>query len=254
MRQRWSETIKGALRPWLYRTFARGKPVFECPICSYRGPFKDKRLSRSPAVVRADAKCLGCGAVERHRLQWLVIEEVLPGWNPGQKSVLHMAPEFCLQPLLRELFGTYHTADLFRKDVDFQENIEKMSFPDSSYDCVFVSRILVDIDHLEPAVSELRRILKPGGRAFIAEAYTRKQTVEFSPRCGERAREMGLDALDLYARHFARVDQYLSSRYDPKYQVFDRVRVNGQVKDDYPEGVCAPGIGCMEVVAVGHVS
>ena len=250
MRQRWSETIKGHLRPLLYRAFFRGKPVFECPICGYRGPFKDKRVSRTPDVVRADAKCVQCGAVERHRIQYLVFGEVLPSWGAAQKKILHLAPEFCLRPQLSRLFGTYHTADLFRTDVDFKEDIQRMSFPDGSYDCVVVSRIFPDIPHLEPAIRELRRILKPGGLAFVAEDYVGEKTEEFSPKRGERARALGLDALGLYARYFARVDRFLSNRYDTKYQLFDCMRVNGQVMDDYPEVVRAKGVGCMELVAV----
>jgi SAM-dependent methyltransferase len=252
MRQRWSETIKGWVRPLWYKTFYPGQPAYECPICGYRGPFKDKRVSRTPDVVREAAKCVRCGAVERHRIQYLVINEVLPAWGAARKKVLHLAPEFCLQPRLRELFGTYHTADLFREDVDFKEDIQRMSFADGSYDCVFVSRVLTDIGDLEAAIRELRRILSPGGLAFIAEAYVCEKSNEFSPKRGERAREIGLDALDLYARHFVRVDHYLSNRYDPKYQLFDRMRVNGQVMDEFPEAVRAKGVGGIEVVAVGH--
>lgn len=253
MRQRWTEAVKGLVLPFLFKTFHQGKRAFECPICGYHGPFKDKRISRTPDVVRADAKCVKCGGVERHRLQRLVIDEVLPAWGAAQKKLLHIAPEFCLQPRLTSLFNVYHTADLFRSDVDFKEDIEKMSFADGTYDCVYVSRVLVDIPHYEPAVREVRRILKPGGLAILSEAYLHEKTVEFAQRRGNRAREMGLDALDYYGRHFASVERFLSNRYDPKYQLLDRIRTDGQPSDDFPQAVCARGEGCMELVAVCRV-
>lgn len=253
MRQRWTESLKGVVLPPLFKTFRGRKPAYECPICGYVGPFKNKRLSRAPDVVREHAKCVGCGAVERHRLQYLVFQEILPPWGAAQKSLLHIAPEFCLQPQLSKMFAVYHTADLFRADVDFREDIQQMSFPDASYDALCVSRVLVDIPHLEPAIREIRRVLKPGGLALLAEDYPREKTVEYHGKRGDRSREIGLDALDLYGRHFSRVEPFLSSRYDPKYQLFDRMCVDGRREDGFPELVRAPGIGCMELVAVCRV-
>ena len=58
MRQRWSETLKGWTLPWLFRTFRPGKTSYECPVCGYHGPFKDKRLTRRPDLRQAEASSL----------------------------------------------------------------------------------------------------------------------------------------------------------------------------------------------------
>lgn len=254
MRQRWTEKVKGLVRPWLFKTFNRSLPFYECPVCKYHGPFKDRRTSRRPGEVREAAKCVRCGAAERHRVQWLVIDEKLTGWATPQKSMLHIAPEYCLQPKLQSLFGTYHTSDLFRKDCDFQEDIQKMSFKDASYDCVFVSRVLTNVpDHLA-AIREVRRVLKPGGIAIFSEAYIHDKTIP--TREGNRRREMGLDLLDELGRHFSRVEQVLSNRYDPKHQLMNRVRVNGVVdvlSAKIPDKLRVPDVGFMELVAVCYV-
>jgi SAM-dependent methyltransferase len=248
-----TERLKHAIRPTWYRVVFPRKEHFECPICGYRGPFKDKRISRTPDVVRADSKCLNCDAAERHRMMHLVIGDVLENWDAGRKSLLHIAPEKCLRKRLSSLFGTYHTADLFQPGVDFKEDIQAMSFPDASYDCVLVSRVLTIPPDVNASVRELRRILKPGGIAIIAEIYSHEKTIEFGEMRGSRSRQVGVDMLDLYAEHFRCVEPILSSRYDAKYQLANKILKDGRPADDYPEMVRLPGVGFLELVAVCRV-
>src|SRR4051794_5214712 len=44
--------------------------TFDCPICLYRGGFLSEE---APTGKRHHARCPSCGALERHRLQWLVV-------------------------------------------------------------------------------------------------------------------------------------------------------------------------------------
>lgn len=253
MRHRLTEKLKQWLRPLPFRLLHLSSPSFECPICGYRGPFKDKRITKSPDVVRSSSKCVSCGSTERHRMQYLVIEEFFANWNAKEKSCLHIAPEFCLQPRLKSLFGTYHTADLFRKDVDFNEDIQWMSFADGSYDCVFVSRVLTIPPDLEACIREMRRVLKPGGIAVVAETYTHDQSGEYGEMREGRSRKIGLDLLNLCEKHFSRVDRLLSTRYDEKYQLLNRMKLDGKPTDDYPQALRVPGVGFMDLVALCHV-
>lgn len=167
-------------------------------------------------------------------------------------KALHLAPEDCLRPVLAQHFGTYHTADLFKTDVDFKEDIQKLSFANASYDAVVISRVLTIPPDLEACVREIRRVLKPGGIAIIAEIYTHDQTREFGKMINARSREMGLDSLKLYERHFARVERFYSDRYEPRYQLHNLMRLEGQPKDAYPEGVRIPQQGFKDLVAVCH--
>ena len=253
MRKRWTEQIKGVVRPLLYQLFSSGKDSYSCPLCGYQGPFKDKRISRDPDLVRLDSKCLGCGSAERHRIQHLVLSEVLKDWNPGEKSMLHIAPEFCLQPLLKQQFGTYHTADLFAPNVDFKEDIQKMSFADATYDCVMVSRVLTIPPDLNASISEVRRILKPGGIGIIAETYTHDKNLEYREMRNGRSRQIGLDTLDLLRLQFSQVEHFDSFRYDRKFQLINRMSLKGQPKDDYPDVIRVKGQGFMDLVAVCRV-
>lgn len=253
MRHRLTEQLKHWLRPIVFRQLHRSAPSFECPICEYRGPFKKKRERRDPRIVRVHSKCVSCGASERHRMQFLLIKELLANWNVEQKRVLHIAPEFCLRPLLESHFGTYHTSDLFRNDVDFQEDIQRMSFPDGSYDCVVVSRVLAMPEDLDACIREVRRILKPGGVALLCEAYTRERTTLIEQRKTEAFREMGIDAIDLYRQYFDVVEPWTSDRYHAKHQLFNLMSRDGEVIDAYPEAVRVPGMGYQELVAICRV-
>ena len=249
----WSETAKHALRPTLYKTFYRSKESFECPICKYQGPFKDRVIRKNPRLVRKHAKCVGCGAFERQRMLSLVIDDALANWAKSPKRLLHIAPERCLAPQLTKYFETYHTSDLFESDVDFNEDIQKMSFDTGSYDCVIISRVLTIPPDLESSVREARRILREGGMAIIAETYTLEKTNEYGEMKNGRSRVLGVDVLDLYGKHFSRVERITADRYPSTFQLRNVMMLNGKIDDNYPAEVRVPGVGFNDLVAVCHV-
>ncbi|APZ90578.1 methyltransferase domain-containing protein [Fuerstiella marisgermanici] len=242
--------IKNVLRPAIHRMVKIGKPHFDCSICGYHGPFKDKRITRTPNLVRVDSKCLGCGAAERHRMLKLVIEELFGEGQADGKAVLHMAPEACMQPLISSKFATYHTADLFMEGVDFHEDVQDMSLASGSYDCVVISRVLTIPPDLNASIRELRRILKPDGIAIIAEIHSHQETVEFGEMRKHRSRQVGIDILNRYAEHFSRVERYDAARYGSRFQLVNRMKLDGITKDDYPVEVREQGQGFRELVAV----
>ena len=184
----------------------------------------------------------------------LVIERLLKGDSAAEKSVLHVAPEPFLQARLREAFNVYHSMDLYRTDVDFQEDIQCLGFDDASYDMVVLSRVLISPKDLTASVRECRRVLKPGGVFVVAEYYPRETTVEYPEIRGDRFRELGVDAIDLFREHFDEVDLYNSDRYPAEYQLYNRTFRDGVLVDDYPDLVRAPEKGLKDVVAVCRVA
>jgi len=88
------------------------KEKFECPVCGYSGPFMDLTPSTG---FRKHAKCPSCSALERHRLQLLVVNDVLSDINTANLKMLHFAPEPFFRTYFSKRFGQYECADLSMK-------------------------------------------------------------------------------------------------------------------------------------------
>jgi len=69
---------------------------------------------------------------------------------------------------LKQLPGSsYVTTDLVQSGVDIKMDITDIQFNDGTFDCVICSHILEHIPDEVQAISELHRILAPGGFALI---------------------------------------------------------------------------------------
>jgi excinuclease UvrABC ATPase subunit len=73
----------------LFKVLHSHDEQFECPICSYSGPFA---TVDSFAGSRKHAACPQCRGLERHRLQHLVLTKALHCMS-GEAKMLHVAPE-----------------------------------------------------------------------------------------------------------------------------------------------------------------
>jgi SAM-dependent methyltransferase len=193
---------------------------FVCPACGYEGPF----LHVHPDTgTRLHAQCPGCGAMERHRLQRLVLDRLVAGGVLAGKRMLHVAPEPFLRAWFRARVGAYETADLAQRGVDHRVDLTALPFADASYDLVYASHVLEHIRDDEAALREIRRILRPGGLAVLPVPIVAPATVEYpapSPFETFHVRAPGADYFDRYRRHFARVDVHGSGDFDPRHQLF----------------------------------
>jgi SAM-dependent methyltransferase len=196
------------------------KERFECPVCEYEGPFIDLH----PATgLRKHAKCPYCGAFERHRLQFLVIKNVLRGMKVSEMKMLHFAPERCFRRFFRNQFGTYETADLNMTDVDFNVDIRDLPFGDASYDFVLASIVLDYVPDDSKAIREIRRILTPNGIAVLPVSVVCQKTVEYSeanPYESHHVRASGMDYFERFEKYFSKVEKISSDSLPKKYQLF----------------------------------
>jgi len=203
---------------FLFRNINKEK--FECPVCGYRGPFED---FKPPTGHRKHAKCPKCKALERHRIQYLVINNILNSLNPSALKMLHFAPEPFFREFFSERFGQYETADLNMVGVDHKVDLQELPFEDQSYDFVFASHVLEHIENDEKAISEIRRILKPNGLAILPIPLVCEKTIEYSepnPHETHHVRAPGFDYFDRYDRYFSKVDKIRSDSLPTKYQLF----------------------------------
>ena len=191
-----------------------------CPICRYEGPFANVY----PATgVRKDAVCPKCSSYERHRLQRLVFDHLTEENNWSKKSMLHVAPETFFRSYFSLMFGHYLTTDLEEEDVDIQADLLELPFDDASFDVVYASHVLEHIEDDLKAISEIRRVLKPGGVAILPVPVVAEVTLEYpepNPNEAGHVRAPGLDYFERYERFFSRVDLHTSDDYPSRYQVY----------------------------------
>jgi SAM-dependent methyltransferase len=136
---------------------------------------------------------------------------------------LHFAPESGVAEILRPASGTYETADLMAPKVDYHVDVTDLPFAAASYDLVFASHVLEHVkdDHL--ALSEISRILAPGGLAILPVPVVQATTREYNaPNPSEfyHVRAPGIDYYERYRRFFSRVEILSSNNLPVEIQPF----------------------------------
>jgi SAM-dependent methyltransferase len=171
------EPVKGPIRrvrDWVAALPYRGTGRW-CPVC--RSSARAFREFGSPP--RRDAMCPHCGALERHRLAWLFVEQRTALFDPRTKTMLHVAPELCFQRRLgRRLGRGYLTADLSNPRAAVRMDITDIQYPDASFDVILCSHVLEHVTDDRRAMRELHRVLKPGGWAVLLVPITAETTFE----------------------------------------------------------------------------
>lgn len=173
-------------RPLLIRfsyAFNKISPVLmkgnnvECPICekNFRSFLPYGTVKRRDNVL-----CPGCLSLERHRLLWLFLKEKT-NFFTERHELLHIAPEQCFYKRFREMPNIRHiTADLESPLADVKMDIHRMPFENESFDVVLCNHVLEHVDDDALAMSEIYRVLKPGGWAVMQVPLddTREETYE----------------------------------------------------------------------------
>lgn len=214
--------VQNKVRPpaALFRLLHQGDEQFVCPICDYEGPFAG---FKNFGGQRKHAICPRCGSYERHRLQYLVLRDVVGLLDGKNIRMLHFAPEDSFRQIFSKHIKGYETADLFMAGVDHKVDIRALPFPDGSYDMVLASHVLEHIREDVTAISEIRRILRPGGIAVLPVPIVTEKSIEYpepNPFESFHMRAPGPDYYDKYREYFSRVDLYGSDSFPPQYQVY----------------------------------
>jgi SAM-dependent methyltransferase len=167
---------------------ARGNAV-ECPCCG--GRWKAMEAHRA----RANARCPGCGSLERHRTMWLFLHRETTILS-SRISLLHIAPEPVFAALFRDKPNIeYLSGDLESPYAMKEMDVTALPCPDSSFDAVICNHVLEHVPDDTKALGEIYRVLKPAGSAYMQHPidYSLEKTYEdpavTSP--DDRLREFG---------------------------------------------------------------
>ncbi len=144
---------------------------------------------------RANALAPGSLSLERHRLIWLYLKNETDFFT-APKKMLHIAPEQCFLGRFKKLKNLeYTTADLISPLADVKADVCDLPFEDNTFDVVFCNHVLEHVTDDSKAMSELYRVLKPGGLGIfqipqeIERAVTYEDATITSPE--ERSKHFG---------------------------------------------------------------
>lgn len=125
---------------------------------------------------REDDRCPVCHACDRTRMMKLFLETSTDlGTRPMR--ILHVAPDFGLYLWLkRQPQIDYVCSDIDAKryrhiDGLLTADLTKLPFDSDSFDILICSHVLEHIPDDAAAFSEIRRVLKPGGKAMLLTPY-----------------------------------------------------------------------------------
>lgn len=164
---------------------------------------------------RENALAPGTLSLERHRLLWLYLKNETDFFTTSKK-VLHIAPEQCFLKIFKKQDNLdYITADLYSPIADVKADICDLPFEENAFDVVFCNHVLEHIEDDKKAMSELYRVLKPGGLGIfqIPQDLNLESTYEDFTITSKEARK----------KHFGQYDHVRV--YGKDY--FDRLRAVG---------------------------
>lgn len=186
-----------------------------CPIC--RSPIR----AFADFNGRPSARCPVCDSLERHRHLWLYLKhrtELLR----APASLLHVAPD----PSIDARLAGVRTLRYISGDIDGRRGTRRLDLtdldlPDAGLDAVIAYHVLEHIGDDARALSEIRRVLRPGGFALLQVPIQPGPTVE-DPAVtdpAERLRRFGQhDHVRIYGEDFP--DRLARAGLDGKLETF----------------------------------
>jgi len=162
------------LRGFIYAKIYSGKERY-CPICNT----SFRKFEKFGVVPRQDARCVRCGALERHRLVWLYFKKMTDLFDGRPKKMLHVAPEKAFTNRLKKMLGEgYLTSDLFDPHAMVKMDITYIEYPDQYFDVIYCSHVLEHVQDDKKAMREFYRTLKSSGWAILIVPITTSVTFE----------------------------------------------------------------------------
>mgnify|MGYP001606108300 CR=1 FL=1 len=119
-------------------------------------------------------------SLERHRLLWLYLKEETDFFEAPLR-VLHFAPEQAFYKRFRKQANLeYVTTDLNSPLADVKADICNLPFEDNQFDVILCNHVLEHIPEDRRALSELYRVMKPGGWGIfqVPQDLARETTFE----------------------------------------------------------------------------
>lgn len=155
---------------------------YHCPYCGYSSKNLGKFGSKTPVIFEKQivgagfrrSRCYNCGSSDRERLVYAFLEEEINFFHVNENAkVLHISPEPHLSKYIRSKKTLeYVGGDLFTEGYSYPEFVQNMDItqiahPNNYFDLIVCNHVLEHIPNDSQAISELYRVLIPGGLAIL---------------------------------------------------------------------------------------
>ena len=151
----------------------------ECPVCERSF---SKFLSYGSDIAHRDGVlCPFDLTLERHRLMWLYLKDHSNFFTAENLKVLHIAPEQCFHKRFKKQENIdYLTGDLLSPIADMHFDLHDIPLEDNRFDVVFCNHVMEHVEDAHQCMSELYRVMKPGGWAImqVPQDFSREVTYE----------------------------------------------------------------------------
>lgn len=150
---------------YVFKFFApilfKGSSV-KCNVC--KKSFRKFLSYGSKVAHRENVLCPYDLTLERHRLMWYYLENNSTFFIQKKLKLLHIAPEQCFHKKFKTQKNlSYLTGDLESPIADLHFDLHEIPLEENSFDVIFCNHVLEHVKDDNKCMSELFRIMKPGG-------------------------------------------------------------------------------------------
>jgi SAM-dependent methyltransferase len=140
---------------------------FTCPCCGWR--LRSFTHGGSSLRTRPNGYCPRCNAKARHRRDWLYLRD-RTGLFTDELRLLHISPKYSLSRRFVKMRNLdYVAGDIeIRPHVSLRFDATCLPFADETFDAAICIHVLEHIERDRAAMSEIHRVLRPGGWALIS--------------------------------------------------------------------------------------
>jgi len=172
-------------RPWLIRLSYVIRPILRLFLKGnrYTDPIDGNQFRRflpyGYGKQRPNVLSPSTLSLERHRLLWLYLKNETDLFTKPQR-LLHFAPEQAFYKRFKDMDHLdYTTTDLNSPLAEVKADICNLPFESNSFDVILCNHVLEHIPEDKKALSELYRVLKPGGYGIFQVPQERDRAVTF---------------------------------------------------------------------------
>jgi SAM-dependent methyltransferase len=140
---------------------------YTCPCCGWR--LRAFTHGGTSLKARSNGYCPRCNAKARHRRDWLLLEEQTNLFTDDLR-LLHVSPKYSLSRRFRKMTNLKYVAGDIkaRANITVRFDVAALPFANEAFDAAICIHVLEHVVRDREGMSEIHRVLRPGGWALIS--------------------------------------------------------------------------------------